>query len=45
MSNEVVVVSALRTPIGNFGGAFKTVSAVDLGTTVVEKILQDTKIA
>ncbi|MFZ2483995.1 MAG: acetyl-CoA C-acetyltransferase, partial [Streptococcus parauberis] len=36
---------ALRTPIGNFGGAFKTVSAVDLGTTVVEKILQDTKIA
>ncbi|MEK5288680.1 acetyl-CoA C-acetyltransferase [Streptococcus sp. FSL R7-0212] len=45
MSKEVVVVSALRTPIGNFGGAFKTVSAVDLGTTVVEKILQDTKIA
>ncbi len=45
MSKEVVVVSALRTPIGNFGGAFKTVSAVDLGTTVIEKILQDTKIA
>jgi len=28
---EVVIVSAARTPIGSFGGAFKDVSAVDLG--------------
>ncbi|KHD44286.1 acetyl-CoA C-acetyltransferase [Streptococcus hongkongensis] len=45
MSKEVVVVSAYRTPIGNFGGAFKTVSAVDLGVTVVKKILDSTHIS
>ena len=28
---EVVIVSAVRTPIGAFGGAFKDVSAVELG--------------
>lgn len=45
MSKEVVVVSAYRTPIGNFGGAFKNVSAVDLGVTVVKKILKETQIS
>ncbi|HHH5494513.1 TPA: acetyl-CoA C-acetyltransferase, partial [Streptococcus pyogenes] len=30
------------TPIGNFGGVFKSLSAVDLGVTVVTKILADT---
>ncbi|HFF7439717.1 TPA: acetyl-CoA C-acetyltransferase, partial [Streptococcus pyogenes] len=34
--------SAYRTPIGNFGGVFKSLSAVDLGVTVVTKILADT---
>ncbi|WP_026688699.1 acetyl-CoA C-acetyltransferase [Alteribacter aurantiacus] len=29
---EVVIVSAARTPIGNFGGALKEKSAVELGT-------------
>ncbi|MEW9123823.1 MAG: acetyl-CoA C-acetyltransferase [Thermotaleaceae bacterium] len=28
---EVVIVSAVRTPIGSFGGSLKTMSAVDLG--------------
>ena len=28
---EVVIVAAQRTPIGAFGGAFKDVSAVELG--------------
>lgn len=28
---EVVIVSAVRTPIGNFGGVFKDISAVSLG--------------
>lgn len=28
---EIVIASAARTPIGNFQGAFKSVSAVDLG--------------
>lgn len=30
-NNDVVIVSAARTPIGSFGGAFATLSAVDLG--------------
>ncbi|HES9083855.1 TPA: acetyl-CoA C-acetyltransferase [Streptococcus pyogenes] len=42
MTKEVVITSAYRTPIGNFGGAFKSLSAVDLGVTVVTKILADT---
>ncbi|WP_341931994.1 acetyl-CoA C-acetyltransferase [Streptococcus pluranimalium] len=32
---EAVIVSAVRTPIGTFGGSLKDVSAVDLGVTVV----------
>jgi len=32
---EVVIVAAQRTPIGSFGGAFKNVSAVDLGKIAV----------
>ena len=31
MKNEVVIVSAVRTPVGSFGGSLKKVSAVDLG--------------
>ncbi|HGA4625611.1 TPA: acetyl-CoA C-acetyltransferase [Streptococcus pyogenes] len=42
MTKEVVITSAYRTPIGNFGGVFKSLSAVDLGVTVVTKILDDT---
>ena len=37
---EVVIVSAVRTPIGSFGGALKDVSAVDLGTLVVKEALK-----
>lgn len=44
MNKNIVIVEALRTPIGAFGGAFKNVSAVDLGTTVMKKILETTKI-
>ncbi|HEP3133314.1 TPA: acetyl-CoA C-acetyltransferase [Streptococcus pyogenes] len=42
MTKEVVITSAYRTPIGNFGGVFKSLLAVDLGVTVVTKILADT---
>ncbi|KGE61250.1 acetyl-CoA acetyltransferase [Streptococcus pyogenes MGAS2111] len=42
MTKEVMITSAYRTPIGNFGGVFKSLSAVDLGVTVVTKILVDT---
>lgn len=34
---KVVIVSALRTAIGTFGGAFKNVSAVDLGAKVLKE--------
>src|SRR5213079_1266339 len=32
---EAVILSACRTPIGAFGGAFKDVSAVELGTVAI----------
>ena len=35
---EVVIVSAVRTPVGSFGGVFKNVSAVDLGVTAVKEL-------
>ncbi|MGG7059915.1 acetyl-CoA C-acetyltransferase [Clostridium nigeriense] len=34
---EVVIVSAVRTPIGSFGGALKDVPAVDLGALVIKE--------
>ena len=37
---EVVIVSAVRTPIGSYGGVFKDVSAVQLGTVVAKEALK-----
>ncbi len=37
--DDVVIVSACRTPIGSFGGTLKNVSAVELGTVVVKDAL------
>jgi acetyl-CoA C-acetyltransferase len=34
--NKVVIVSGVRTAIGNFGGALKSVPVVDLGATVMQ---------
>jgi acetyl-CoA C-acetyltransferase len=36
---ETVILSACRTPIGTFGGVFKDVSAVDLGTIVIREAI------
>jgi acetyl-CoA C-acetyltransferase len=36
MSNDVVIVSAVRTAIGNFGGALAPLSAVDLGRVAAQ---------
>ena len=41
---KVVVVSALRSPVGSFGGAFKNISAVELGIQVVKESLKQTGI-
>lgn len=38
--NEAVIVSAVRTAIGSFGGSLKNVSAVDLGATVIKGALE-----
>lgn len=37
---DAVIVSALRTPVGSFGGAFREVTAVDLGAAVVRKAIE-----
>ena len=41
LMTEVVVVSAKRTAVGKFGGAFKTVSPVELGQVAVRGALAD----
>ncbi len=37
---EVVIVSAVRTPIGSFGGALKSLSATQLGAIAIKGALQ-----
>ncbi|WKZ61151.1 MAG: acetyl-CoA C-acyltransferase [Cyclobacteriaceae bacterium] len=38
--NEVYIISAVRTPIGSFGGSLASVSAVDLGAIAVKGAMQ-----
>lgn len=40
MSNDVVIVSAVRTAIGSFLGSLKDVSAVDLRATVIQEAIK-----
>lgn len=37
---EAVIVSAVRTPIGSFGGSFKSLSAVDLGAIAAKEAIK-----
>lgn len=39
LDNDVVIVSASRTPIGTFGGSLKGISAVELGSIVIKSVL------
>src|SRR6187549_1773901 len=39
-STDVVILSGCRTAIGTFGGAFKDVSAVELGTVAVREAVR-----
>lgn len=41
---EVVIASAVRTPIGAYGGMFKDISAVKLGTVVAKEALKKANI-
>ena len=39
MKNEIVIVDALRTPFGSFGGAMKDIPSVDLGAKVLKEVI------
>ncbi len=41
---EIVIASAVRTAVGSFGGSLKSVSAIDLGQTVVKEALERAKV-
>ena len=41
---EVYIISAVRTPIGSFGGSLSSVSAIQLGGTAVKGALEKAKI-
>ncbi len=41
---EVVIASAVRTPIGSFGGLFKDISAIELGTIAAKEALKRAKV-
>jgi len=38
--DNAVILSACRTPIGSFGGAFKDLSAADLGAVVIREAIK-----
>src|SRR5436190_16918640 len=41
---EVVIVSAVRTPIGSFGGALSSLSATKLGAEAIKAVLERIKL-
>jgi len=45
MSNEVYIVSAVRTPIGSFGGCLSSFSATALGSIAIKGALEKAKIS
>ena len=42
--NEVFIIDAVRTAIGNFGGAISSLSATELGTIAVKSLLERNKL-
>ncbi len=45
MNNDVVIVSAVRTPIGSFLGSLSSVSATQLGATAIKAALEKIKLS
>jgi acetyl-CoA acetyltransferase len=41
---EVVIIDAVRTPVGSFGGSLTGIPAVELGTIVVKELIKRTGI-
>jgi acetyl-CoA C-acetyltransferase len=44
MSENIVIVAALRTAVGSFGGSVAGIAAKDLGATVIKALLEQTNI-
>ncbi len=44
MTENVYIVSAVRTPIGKFGGSYKDISPADLGAIVIKEALSRGKV-
>lgn len=44
MEERIVIASAARTPVGSFGGAFKTVSSVELGVVAAKEAMKRAKV-
>ena len=42
--NDIVITSAFRTPIGSFLGSLSDHSAVQLGTEVIKKCIEHSKL-
>ena len=40
MKDDVVIVSAARTPVGSFNGAFANLPAHELGKTAIQEVLK-----
>ncbi|MGG1687498.1 acetyl-CoA C-acetyltransferase [Pseudalkalibacillus sp. NRS-1564] len=40
MSRDVVIVSAVRTPVGSFNGSLKSISATELGAAVIKGAIE-----
>ena len=45
LKEDVVIVAAQRTPTGDFGGCFRTVSSLNLGRAVVAEVVRKAKLA
>ena len=44
MTNDIVIASAARTPVGSFNGAFANVPAHDLGVVAIKAALARAKV-
>ena len=44
MSNEALIVSGVRTPIGSMGGVLSTVPATELGATCIKAALEKARV-
>lgn len=45
MEDRIVIASAARTPVGAFGGVFKTVGSVELGIVAVKEAMKRAKVS